>query len=190
MSERITILVGGSDLFSGLRGVSQGTKIINKEIAGYFDSVIIVNYNYFLDFGNALKKLFKYLSNKKPDIQIVLYGYSKGGDVVLRLSRLLQHMLNVDLLITIDVANGPWSHKIDRIVPANVKKNINVYQGIPNFPLRSYGMQTTAFSSHTIIENIDLTGKTINGKRITHSSIENLMVTQVVIWIKNYAKET
>lgn len=188
MSEKIAVLIGGSDLFSGLRGVSKGTKLIHKEIADYVDDVIIVNYNYFLDFGNAVKQLFNHLSHKKSDTRIILYGYSKGGDIAMQLSRKLQSIVSIELLITIDIANGPWSNKVNRVVAPNVKKNINVYQSAPNFPLRSYGMQTSASDSKTIIENIDLTGKIISGIKVTHSSIENLQVTQVASWIKDEAK--
>ena len=173
MSEKIAVLVGGSDLFSGMRGISKGTKHIYKAIHESFDEVVIINYNYFLDFGSSLKKLFNYLSSK-----------SNTTYVILQLSRMLQSALNINLLITIDVANGPWSHKIDRTIPHNVKKNINVYQSIPNFPLRSYGMQTVAVSADTIIENIDLTRQNIQGIAVTHSTIENLMVDKVITWIK------
>ncbi|WP_116874038.1 hypothetical protein [Terrimonas sp.] len=183
MSEKIAVLVGGSDLFSGMRGISKGTKHIYKAIHESFDEVVIINYNYFLDFGSSLKKLFNYLSSKSNTPYVILYGYSKGGDVVLQLSRMLQSALNINLLITIDVANGPWSHKIDRTIPHNVKKNINVYQSIPNFPLRSYGMQTVAVSADTIIENIDLTRQNIQETAVTHSTIENLMVDKVITWI-------
>lgn len=189
MSEKIAILVGGSDLFSGLRGVSKGTKLIYNAIKDNFDKVIIVNYNYFLDFGNAVKKLSGYLSCKSNATHIVLYGYSKGGDVVLTLARMFQGTLNINLLITIDVANGPWSHKINRIIPPNVKRNINVYQSIPNFPLRSYGMETSASSPHTMIENIDLTRQCIRGITVTHSTIENLMIDEVISWIKSNIEE-
>ncbi|MCC6287741.1 MAG: hypothetical protein IT249_07640 [Chitinophagaceae bacterium] len=189
MSEKIAVLVGGSDLFSGMRGVSKGTKIIYTAIKEHFDEVILVNYNYFLDFGNTVKKLFNHLSRKNNITYIVLYGYSKGGDVVLQLARMLQDTLCINLLITIDVAIGPWSHKIDRTVSQNVKKNINVYQSVPNFPLRSYGMRTTASSPDIIIENIDLTRKNIRGITVSHSTIENLMVEEVISWINNNIKK-
>lgn len=186
MNEKIAVLVGGSDLFSGMRGVSKGTKLIYKAIKDDFDEVIIVNYNYFLDFGKALWQVFSHLSSKHNTTHIVLYGYSKGGDVVLRLARMLQHTLNIDLLVTIDVADGPWSHKIDRTIPKNVRKNINVYQSIPNFPLRSYGAHTVAVSSDSIIENINLTGQKIRGIKVSHGTIEQLMVKEVITWIKKY----
>ncbi|WP_153797909.1 hypothetical protein [Foetidibacter luteolus] len=106
--KRIAMLVGGSDLFSGMRGISKGTKLIKGAIAPHFDEVIAVNYNYFLDFGQALRRLQRYFSNMPSGTAIVLYGYSKGGDVVLQLARWLKHKYPVQLLITIDVANGPW----------------------------------------------------------------------------------
>ncbi len=186
MSEKsIAILVGGSDLFLGMRGISKGTKIIKQNIEPLFDELIILNYNYFLDFGSSLKKIRSLFHNKNNYNQIVLYGYSKGGDVVLQLARLLEASVNIDLLITIDIANGPWSSKLNRHVPSNVRKNINVFQRTPNFPLRSYGLP--AFSSHQIeIENIDMTNKIFQNKKISHTNIEKIMTEKVIGWMRDF----
>jgi|GEM_PF-6169601 len=167
--KRMAVLVGGSDLFSGMRGVSKGTQILQKAIAPLFDHLLIINYNYFLDFGSALKKARKSIDLVNPD-ELLLYGYSKGGDVVLQLSRQYHPVRKIKLLITVDVANGPWSHRINRSLPANVNRNINVYQSTPNFPLRSYGMAALS-NHHTSIQNINLTGKVINDRLVNHSNI-------------------
>ncbi|WP_153797908.1 hypothetical protein [Foetidibacter luteolus] len=74
-------------------------------------------------------------------------------------------------------------HSINRQVSANVKKNINVYQGSPNFPLRSYGMPAVAEVVGTAIENIILTKRIMRGVTVSHSNIEMLMVNQVISWI-------
>lgn len=184
MPKRIVVLVGGSDLFSGIRGISKGTKIIQEKIESDFDEVIAVNYNYFLDFGRSLNRLYHHIISSNRDSHIVLYGYSKGGEIVLQLARKLESIFVIPLLVTIDIANGPWSKNVDRTVPANVLKNVNVYQGKPNFPLRSFGMPAIALSPATTIENIDITAQTISGIAVTHSTIENLMVNKVVEWIK------
>lgn len=183
MPEHIAILVGGSDLFSGLRGISAGTKIIQQNIKHSFDDVVAFNYNYFLDFGSSLKRLLAYVHQFSVPPVITLYGYSKGGDVVLQLARQLKDQITIPLLITIDIANGPWSHKINRDVSGNVKRNINVYQTIPNFPLRSYGMPAITESTDTVIENINLTKQCIDGIKVSHGSIENVMVSQVINWM-------
>ncbi len=182
----LIVLVGGSDLFSGMRGISKGTRIIQQAIANTADEIIAVNYNYFLDFGRSLQKLHKQIISKRDYEKLIFYGYSKGGDVVLRLARILQQTHQIDLLITIDIANGPWSHKIDRHVPGNVRRNLNVYQTKPNFPLRSFGLP--AYSSESVaIENIDVTNHLFKNRLVKHGNIENFMVSEVIEWIKKEA---
>ncbi|MBX3256012.1 MAG: hypothetical protein KF862_17890 [Chitinophagaceae bacterium] len=184
MQKKVAILVGGSDLFSGIRGVSKGARIIQQNIASYYDDILLINYNYFLDFGRCLSKLPGYVLDNYADAIICLYGYSKGGEVVLELCRRLKDKKYIDLLITIDIADGPWSGTINRNVPGNVKKNINVYQGRPRFPLLSYGMRA-ASNEGAFIENINLTNQVLNNHLVTHSNIEMLMVEAVIEWMKN-----
>ena len=182
VNKKVAILVGGSDLFSGFRGISKGTRVIKESIKSHFDHVFALNYNYFLDFGRSLKYIDKFLTQNEPMDYLTLYGYSKGGDIALQISRLFKRKRVVDLLVTIDVANGPWSGKIDRSVPGNVMKNINVFQTVPNFPLRSHGM--AAYSTVNVeIENINITNQIINGTKVNHSNIEFLMVPKVIEWI-------
>ena len=186
MQKKIAILVGGSDLFSGVRGLSNGTRIIYKSIISSYDEVLLINYNYFLDFGRCVSRLLKQIQKKYTDASLCLYGYSKGGEVVLELCRRLKGTREIDLLITVDIANGPWSDNIDRNVPGNVKKNINVYQGIPRFPLRSYGMWASS-NEGAPIENINLTNQIVNNRLVTHSNIEKLVAHDVVKWMKMFS---
>lgn len=184
MGKKIIILVGGSDLFSGLRGISKGTQLISEELTHHFDEIIAVNYNYFLDFGYALKRLHKLIATRYSECQVFLYGYSKGGELVLKLARSLEQVCDISLLVTIDIANGPWSAAINRNVPGNVKKNINVFQKNPVFPLRSFGLP--AYSDKAVqIENIDQTNSILQNQKVNHSNIEMLMVPQTIEWLKS-----
>ncbi len=104
----MAILAGGSDLFSGARGISKGTVLIKQSIAPWYDSVLAVNYNYFLDFGRALRSVQRYIDRAGNLAALSMYGYGKGGDVVLQLARSLQNLMPVELLVTIDIAYGHW----------------------------------------------------------------------------------
>ena len=179
--KKVAILVGGSDLFSGLKGISPGTRLIRRAIKPWYNDVLAVNFNYFLDFGRTLKQVKKYVQTVGKIKQLVLYGYSKGGDVVLQLARSVEKEMIVDLLVTVDVANGPWSDKINRTIPENVERNINIFQSRPNI-LRSCGAPTHG-SGHTTIKNIDLTDKILKEENVSHSNIEMLMVPQVIQWL-------
>lgn len=184
MGKKLVILVGGSDLFSGLRGISKGTRLIREELRDCFDEIITVNYNYFLDFGYGLKRLRTLVTRNYSNHQVFLYGYSKGGELVLKLAWSLQAVCKVELLVTIDIANGPWSANINRSVPGNVKRNINVFQRNPVFPLRSYGLP--AYSDEAVlIENIDHTNSILQSRKVNHSNIEMLMVPQTIEWLKS-----
>lgn len=178
---KVVVLVGGSDLFSGWRGISKGTILIKRAITSCYDDVLAINYNYFLDFGRALAATQKYLQTVEQISRLVLYGYSKGGEIVLKLARSLEQQLSIDLLVTIDIANGPWSDKINRRIPGNVQQSINVFQSTPNI-LRSHGAAVYT-TGKTEVTNIDLTGKIIQGKKVSHSNIEMLMVRQVIGWL-------
>ncbi len=65
---------------------------------------------------------------------LIIYGYSRGGDVAVDLADELNNKeQSVDLLFTIDAAYGPLSttvflSPIDREIPGNVDVNINYYQ--------------------------------------------------------------
>lgn len=183
MQKKIAILVGGSDLFSGIRGISNGARIIYKNIIPHYDEVLLINYNYFLDFGRCLSRLVQKVQKKYNGASLCLYGYSKGGEVVLELCRRLKGEREIDLLITVDIANGPWSDQIDRNVPGNVKKNINIYQGIPRFPLMSYGMWASS-DEGVPIENINLTNQVVNNRLVTHGNIEMLIANDVIKWMQ------
>ncbi|MBE7170945.1 MAG: hypothetical protein INR73_10165 [Williamsia sp.] len=180
--KKVAVLVGGSDLFSGLRGISAATTRIKQAIKPWYNDVLAINYNYFLDFGKTLITAREYLQTVGPIKQLVLYGYSKGGEVALELARSLEQQVSVQLLVTIDIANGPWSDKINRSIPANVEKVINVFQSNPNL-LRSRGAAVYA-SENTAIRNIDLTGARIHEEKVTHSNIEMLMAHQVIGWLR------
>lgn len=186
-TKKIAILIGGSDLILGMRGLSAGTRIIVKSIDQHFDEVIAINYNYFLDFNTTLKKTEKIIASQDENTKIFLYGYSKGGDVVLKLSRLLVNKREIELLITVDVANGPWSHKINRHVPANVKHNINVFQSTPSPPLRSYGLATFS-DAGVVIQNIDLTNEIIASQKVNHRMIERLVADDIISWLISFSR--
>ena len=77
--------------------------------------------------------------NLRAGDRLVLYGYSRGGDAVSDLARKLQGRgIQVDLLVTVDAAFGPLStgpcSVVDRAIPSNVRKNLNIFQVEPSGP--------------------------------------------------------
>jgi RHS repeat-associated protein len=67
--------------------------------------------------------------NEKYNGKIIIYGYSFGGVLAEHLTeRLKKDGLAVELLVTIDAANGDESDEVDRKISDNVKENLNIYQ--------------------------------------------------------------
>ena len=136
------------------------------------------------------------VDNKKinPDSKVVLYGYSYGGVIALKVSRELEKKgIMVDLLVTVDVANGNQSDKVDRNIPNNVKKNVNYYQtndpnddfegNVKEVIINSKGGPTFLRGDNegnTSVENHDLSEATYDGKPMDHHSVDDASQDDVI----------
>jgi RHS repeat-associated protein len=193
------LLIGGADLAFGFMGISKETQDIFKGImtSGY-SSIDVVNYNYFVTSSTGFaKKWADRLKEQYSEGQkIVIYGYSKGGHEALLIVRELKKMgIPVELLITIDAANGPGSAFINRDVPDNVKFNINVFEtsSISKIPY-SFGAPNWPLGKENNVVNYDITGRPFTGRNpregntISHSNIDEAMVPYVIQWMTNVIK--
>jgi thioesterase domain-containing protein len=78
--------------------------------------------------ANAVKEIETW-KKANPDGALTIMGYSYGGVVALKLARELDKKdIRVNLLVTLDAANGTGSDKVDRTVTDNVDWNVNYYQ--------------------------------------------------------------
>ncbi|MDJ1492871.1 DUF6443 domain-containing protein [Cytophagaceae bacterium DM2B3-1] len=130
-------------------------------------------------FDDAVENLKKYHDKSAP---LIVYGYSRGGMAALDfVRRLKDENFTVDLLITIDAANGLlFSNSIDRSVPDNVVKAVSFYQTSIINPLGSFGKPNTKMSTSTTLENHDWTTKKYKGNRMTHGNIDEATQTEVI----------
>ncbi len=117
----------------------------------------------------------------KPHEKIVIYGYSKGGDVALEFARQLQEKgFEVDLLITVDAAD-PVDHTLDYIVPSNVKVSYNIYQekpskgpfGLPGRNSRGY-RHSSENCELTSLYNANASESNRTNNLVTHKSLQKL----------------
>ena len=103
-------VIQGCDTWSGGGQISETTKQIASKIKGA-DKIDILNLDYFnykqKDVEEyADKVLQEYLNGNN----IILYGYSAGGEFLQQVSRYLSAKnVHVELLITVDAAGGPNS---------------------------------------------------------------------------------
>jgi hypothetical protein len=116
---------------------------------------------------------------------IVIYGYSKGGEYAIMLADQLRiKKIPVELLITVDAADGIFSNDKPKVIPENVKKNINFYQSNRSLIGSKGSANIKKPSANTEIKNIDKTDtkyKDLEGKYIDikHSNIDEATQNEV-----------
>lgn len=110
--------------------------------------------------------------------QIIIQGYSYGGVLANHLTkRLKEAKLDVNLLVTIDVAAGPESSNVDRTISSNVEKNINYYQTTPSL-IRSRGdrnKKEDGDKNKNTIRNIDVSKITNEHGKIDDKLLQNVV---------------
>jgi pimeloyl-ACP methyl ester carboxylesterase len=81
--------------------------------------------------GSSIENAVAFISeNYTPGENLVIYGYSYGGDFAVELAEKLNELgIPVDLLVTIDASDGPLQQStVNNEVPENVTLNENFYQ--------------------------------------------------------------
>lgn len=127
-----------------------------------------------------------------PTGELAIVGYSYGGVLAMKLTRELDKLnIPVDLLITLDAANGNKSNEVDRAIPDNVKKNINYYEqnssgsAFADKVLASKGDKNVAIDpDKTKVININETQDKINDVKVNHYNIDDDCVEDVCNEVK------
>jgi RHS repeat-associated protein len=125
--------------------------------------------------------------NYQEGDNLIIYGYSWGGDNAMELANFLDKLdINVQLLITVDASIGPasgfygnWTDFVDRNNSKNVIENSNHYQSNGTFPVTSQGNINTTNSSNTRVYNVKYIGKSVN-----HYNIDVLSKDSILKYIK------
>jgi RHS repeat-associated protein len=175
----VVVLFGGADLSgNGNTGIAKDIREnIKDKLNG--GTAILVNSNYTKPIEVVLETAKEVVKSYEPGKPVIIYGYSKGGEYATMLAdQLSLNNIAVDLLITVDAADGPFSIFINRTISENVKKNINYYQRSPSRILSRGDENKAKNPSKTNVENINLTGKKFedsegNTTSIRHATIDN-----------------
>ncbi len=86
--------------------------------------------------------------------KLIIYGYSMGGDTAVELCKRLQGHYTVDLLITVDTATA-FDLGVDRVIPENVRKNLNYMAMLTIHDKERHGAENKAENkATTIVDNI------------------------------------
>ncbi len=116
-------------------------------------------------------------TNHTEGDNIVIYGYSYGGDAAVELvHKLNEKGYTVNLLVTVDAADGPaLGGTVNRDISENVITNINEYQ-TRNSSIGSRGYDNTAKNSEkTNVYNLNVTKLNPYGRYVTHANIDETM---------------
>ena len=120
------------------------------------------------------------INNNKldPNGKVLLYGYSYGGTLVNHLAKRLEKVgITVDIMVTVDAANGWGSDNVDRSVGENVKKNENYFETNVNFlsdPTKSHGGANKGKPEQ--VSNHNKSNDLYKGKKVDHMSIDDATV--------------
>jgi RHS repeat-associated protein len=140
--------------------------------------------------GSGVATALKYINEKHTEGEkILIYGYSYGGDVAVELAEALKEgSKTVDLLITVDAADGPLQNiTVNNEIPDNVKVNMNWYQTEPSgkssksgssdsgtfdSPGSSGGKNTASDPAKTKVINTDMTSTGANHGTIPQKTLK------------------
>ncbi|MBV7270312.1 DUF6443 domain-containing protein [Winogradskyella luteola] len=131
--EKVIIFSGATwdeteDATSGVTKVAETLNTYSKELDMKSGSVVLINSNYWNPVGVLIAGIEE-AKSADPNEPLIVYGYSKGGEIAQELVRALDDIgINVDLLFTIDAADGPLTFTVNREIPDNVLENINYFQ--------------------------------------------------------------
>ena len=132
--EDVLIAFSGANLFSESKSAVAGEIVdelkswARKQGMNDFSAKAIAT-DYFDSKSTWLSAMAFFQDNYTKGEKVVIYGYSKGGEYAMAFAEALGKMgIEVDLLVTVDAADGFRSDAINRIVSSNVKVNENYYQ--------------------------------------------------------------
>lgn len=157
---------------SGIQAhMNGGTTII-------YASLYIITKNYATQ--SAYDEILKH-HESNPNGKVLLYGYSYGGVLVNYLAKRLEKAgIAVDIMVTVDAANGWFSDNVDRTIGENVKRNDNYYEENVDFsrdPTKSHGGASKGDQQK--INNHNKSKESYKGDKMDHMNIDDATVNEI-----------
>jgi RHS repeat-associated protein len=114
--------------------------------------------------------------------RIIITGYSYGGVLAMHLARrLAKNNLPIELLATLDPAMAGESKNVNRKIPGNVKRNINVYQTSDDNAFHSFGAPNEREDGTTTgISNIKVS--------VDHGKVDDVKQEDLINWVEKALK--
>ena len=124
------------------------------------------------------------IEDYRPGDSVVVYGYSRGGQVAVGLAEELEGKADVSALITVDSALGRFSNTptvVDRSVSENVPINYNFFESdSPDYYGSTGGPNTAARPGSTWVRNYETPGVDhAEMDEFVQDVVENIIVFEI-----------
>jgi RHS repeat-associated protein len=186
----IAIFFSGADFGQGMTpSVLQIANEVHRRINGGTTKTYASFYFFSKNMGT--QEAYEDILNnheRDPKGKVVIYGYSYGGVLASHLAKRLKKAgIKVDILVTVDAANGWASNKVDRTISDNVEINENYYEENQEFATDftlSHGSANKG-SGKSVVNNHNKSNDTFNDERIDHMNIDEATVNVVIRQLSN-----
>ncbi len=113
--------------------------------------------------------------NYEPGDQIIIYGYSWGGDLAVDLAtKLGEENIPINLLVTVDAADGVFQNMtVNMEIPDNVNVNLNIYQTDPSGSISGNPGETSNSPNSRGEPNIAINSSDVINHNITNVGVIN-----------------
>jgi RHS repeat-associated protein len=180
----IAILFSGADFGQGITPTTlQVANGVRQQMNG--GTTITYSSVYYRNMDDGTQSAYdEIIKNNKmdPNGKVLLYGYSYGGTLANYLAKRLEKVgITVDIMVTVDAANGWGSDNVDRSIGENVKKNENYFETNVDFfsdPTKSHGGANKGKPGQ--VNNYNKSKDSYKGKKIDHMNIDDATVGAAV----------
>ncbi|WP_455678347.1 DUF6443 domain-containing protein [Sphingobacterium faecium] len=175
----IIVFFTGGILGAPIQGNTKTTQILyNNLVANRNGESVILYTSVYYNPDQIIESAFTHIQgNAKafPNGKVVLYGYSYGGVIANKLAGKLKDAgINVNLMISVDAANGYWSDEVDRNISDNVDLNLNFFEtNGKNFTFPDITMSYGGKNKGKNVVNVDKSNDKFNGEKMNHMNIDD-----------------
>ncbi|UIR55478.1 DUF6443 domain-containing protein [Sphingobacterium sp. SRCM116780] len=172
----IVLLFTGGILGAPLQGNTETTQrlynnLLNNRNGETMMLYTSVYYTPDLIVESALKHI-KDNAKAFPNGRVILYGYSYGGVIADKLAeKLKKEGIDVNLMITVDAADGPWSNNVNREMSDNTLANLNFFQ--KNKTLLDPTLSHGDYNSGKNVVNVNKTNDKYKGEKMNHMNVDD-----------------
>ena len=190
--EKVIIFSGATwdekeEATEGVTKVAESINAYSKELDMKAGSVVLINSNYWNPLGVIMAGIEE-AKSADPNEPIIVYGYSKGGELAQIMARMVKDLgIEIDLLFTIDAADGYLP--VDRTIPDNVLENINYFQDEWRWSGSRGGKNKRADGTTRGIHNINISSDDVDHYTIDEDTADSVIERAIADLRAHYEQE-